>query len=935
MKSVLYLLILCFSINLFSQKKVLDHSDYDIWNTIQRETISPAGDFVMYSLEKGEKDQHTRIKDNKANLVFEHERSERGSFTYDGNYAIFTIKPWKDSIIEMKRRKVKKEKMPKDSIGIFNLKTKSLHKIGNIKSYQLPEKWSGYVAYTFQLEDKKKPDNTEKSKDSTQKDTTKTKKKPKVASDKTGYSLVIKNLKYSVEDTIHFVTNFCFAKEGRKLAYTTTGDEDDHNAGVFVLDLDNKITKQIFESHAKTKYAKLIFSDSGSQLGFVVDADTTKAFLRPNQVYTWNANNNQTELVVDNTSAPEGYRVSSDGSLSFSKDESRLYFGLALPHVVKDTTLLDEEIVNVEVWTYDEPRLYTVQEMQIENDQKKSFETVYHLNTKKLIQIASKAYPDARTANEGNGNFAFISNSKPYMLESQWTGKRASDVAIINVNTGEVKPAMKQFYGSVQMSPSGKYAFGYHPIDSTWYTYNLETSKYTELTKGKPFFDEMNDSPVEPRSYGSAGWTKNDASVILYDRYDLWEFHPETAVATKLTDGRPSKTSYRYVNLDPEQRYIDTSDKWLLTTFNETTKNSGYYEFNYKNKNGKQLLDGPYRYSNPQKARESGAVIFSRQSFQEFPNIRLSDLSFKKSTVISNANPQQANYNWGTAELVEWTSLDGIPLTGMLIKPENFDPNKKYPLLVNFYERSSDGLHNHRIPRAERSSINYSFYASRGYLIFNPDIHYRIGYPGESAFSCVMPGITSLIEKGFVDKDNIGTQGHSWGGYQIAYMVTKTDIFKAAESGAPVANMISAYGGIRWQTGLSRQFQYEHTQSRIGGTPWDYPQRYVENSPIFNIDKINTPLLIMHNDADGHVPWYQGIEFFTSLRRLGKPSWMLNYNGEPHWPLKMQNRKDFNIRMAQFFDHYLKAAPKPVWMESGVPAIEKGVNQGYELIDKE
>ena len=202
--------------------------------------------------------------------------------------------------------------------------------------------------------------------------------------------------------------------------------------------------------------------------------------------------------------------------------------------------------------------------------------------------------------------------------------------------------------------------------------------------------------------------------------------------------------------------------------------------------------------------------------------------------------------------------------------------------MVNFYERSSDDLNNHRSPAYGRSSINYSFYASRGYVIFNPDIQYRIGYPGESAFNCVIPGVTSLIEKGFIDKDNIGVQGHSWGGYQIAYLVTKTDIFKAAESGAPVANMISAYGGIRWWTGLSRQFQYEHTQSRIGGTPWEYPARYTENSPIFNMDKINTPLLIMHNDADGHVPWYQGIEFFTALRRLGKPSWFLNYNEEPH-----------------------------------------------------
>ena len=461
----------------------------------------------------------------------------------------------------------------------------------------------------------------------------------------------------------------------------------------------------------------------------------------------------------------------------------------------------------------------------------------------------------------------------------------------------------------------------------------MATNKYLNLTKGKVFYDELNDSPRHPGSYGAAGWTKNDKSLLIYDRYDIWKFNPDSGSSTRLTKGRENTTTtYRYVKLDIEKRYIDTNEKWLLTTFKESNKNSGYFEFNPKNNKGKQLIDEAYQYTSPIKAQLSDKLIYTRRSFKEFPNVRYSDLNFKRPIVISNANPQQKDYNWGTNELVKWTSLDGKELTGMLVKPEDFDPAKKYPMIVNFYEKSSNRLHSHRAPSPGRSTINYSFYASRGYLIFNPDVYYKIGYPGESAYNCVIPGVTSLIEKGFVDKNNIGVQGHSWGGYQIAYLVTKTDIFKAAESGAPVVNMISAYGGIRWGSGLSRQFQYEHTQSRIGGSPWEFPARYIENSPIFTVDKINTPLLVLHNDADTAVPWYQGIEFFVALRRLGKPSWLLNYNEEPHWPVKHQNRVDFNIRMAQFFDHYLKGAQKPVWMERGVPAIEKGVNQGYELL---
>jgi len=928
MKTLISSLLVLISFTVVAQKKVLDHKDFEIWNTIKNKTISSNGNYIMYSLEKGEKDQFLKIKDSRASLMFSHERGEKGEFTNDGDFAIFAIKAWKDSVKELKRAKGKKAKLPKDTLGIYNLNEKIITKIANVKSYAIPEKWDGYLVYLLaEIKTDKKKEKTNK-KDSIQK---KSEKKIKKVGEENGYHLVIRNLETNSQDTLKYVTHYIFAKEGKRSAYISTGLDSTVNAGVYVLDIEKNITNQIFKAD-KAKYAQLNFSDSGENLGFVVDKDTTKVQIRPNELYLWRTGDKVAKKQLDAVSAPKGYRVSSDGKIYFSKDETKMYFGLATPPIVKDTTLLDEEIVNVEVWTYNEPRLYTVQELDVKKDIKKSYSAVIHLSNHKLVQLASEKYPNSVIGNEGNANIALVSTQLPYLLESMWKGSRASDYAIVNNETGQTKEVLKNITGRVGLSPQGKYAFGYNSVDSTWFTFSLASEKLVKLSSNEVFFDEMNDSPRHPSSYGYAGWTNNDEAVLIYDRYDIWEFNPMNGNSTKLTNGRETKTVYRYLKLDNEARFLD-SKKWLLATFNEATKNAGYYEFNPKNNKGKQLVSGEYRYSRrPIKAKNTENVLFSHESFTLFPDIIYSDLNFKNETVISNANPQQKDYNWGTVELINWTSLDGIELTGMLVKPENFDPNKKYPMLVNFYEKSSNGLFSHRAPSPGRSSINYSFYTSRGYIIFNPDIQYRIGYPGESAYNCVIPGITSLIEKGFVDKENIGVQGHSWGAYQIAYLVTKTDIFKAAESGAPVPNMISAYGGIRWGSGLSRQFQYEHTQSRIGGTPWEYPSRYIENSPIFNIDKINTPLLIMHNDADGHVPWYQGIEFFVALRRLQKPSWFLNYNGEPHWPLKMQNRKDFNIRMAQFFDYYLKGAPKPVWMERGVPAIEKGINQGLELI---
>ncbi|HNW55338.1 MAG TPA: prolyl oligopeptidase family serine peptidase, partial [Bacteroidales bacterium] len=219
---------------------------------------------------------------------------------------------------------------------------------------------------------------------------------------------------------------------------------------------------------------------------------------------------------------------------------------------------------------------------------------------------------------------------------------------------------------------------------------------------------------------------------------------------------------------------------------------------------------------------------------------------------------------------------------------------------------------------------------SNGYIVFVPDINYRTGEPGRSAYDDIISGTMAMTKLPYVDADRMGIQGQSWGGYQVAYLVTQTGMFKAAMAGAPVSNMTSAYGGIRWESGVVRQFQYEHGQSRIGANLWENRDLYIENSPIFYANRITTPLLIMSNDNDGAVPYYQGIELITAMRRLGKPAWLLSYNGDEHNLTKRPYRQDLSIRMYQFFDHYLKDAPEPSWMKNGLPAVVKGKELRYE-----
>ncbi|TNE96047.1 MAG: S9 family peptidase, partial [Bacteroidetes bacterium] len=269
-------------------------------------------------------------------------------------------------------------------------------------------------------------------------------------------------------------------------------------------------------------------------------------------------------------------------------------------------------------------------------------------------------------------------------------------------------------------------------------------------------------------------------------------------------------------------------------------------------------------------------------------------------------------------------------------KPENFDPNKQYPLLVYYYELYTDRYHQHYIPKPTASIIYPTEYASAGYVVLIPDIRYESGHPARSAYNTIMAATDRALELyPNIDSTRMGLQGQSWGGYQTAQMITMTDRYAAAMAGAPVSNMFSAYGGIRWGSGLNRQFQYEKSQSRIGATIWEKPELYYENSPIFGIPKISTPLLIMHNDGDGAVPWYQGIEMFTAMKRLNKPVWMLNYNNDDHNLMKDANRRDLSVRMRQFFDHYLEGKPAPKWLIEGVPAIEKGIDYGLEYIEND
>ena len=748
--------------------------------------------------------------------------------------------------------------------------------------------------------------------------------------------LIIESPTVNHADTFLFATDYCIAEDSTVLFINQQPQDSNDLNFIIRKDLRHNSVDTIFKS--AEKIFNLSTDVSGEKMSFMIEPDSTVNSVKQHQLVLWQKGFGDLERIGEPGSPflPQNWKISEHYQPFFSKDSTRLFFGIAPNPLIPDTTLLPDETVQVEVWHYMDDYLYTQKEMLLEEEKKKSFLIVHDYEKKNNFNLGSTDVPEIITAELGNGRFAIGINDQPYRHLQSWEGVEYEDLFSIDLNTGEVSIIGEKISGNPIISPLGNYVTWFNQVDTSWYLYNLSKKEKTNITQGNSSFaDELNDEPEYPRSYGLAGWSDGDREFFIYDRYDIWKIDPENpSTKIRITNGRGDKTRYRYIKLQEDQIYIPNTI--YLHAFNEESKKEAYYKLNLISGALSSLLKSEHKLSTRiLKAKDSGDLVYTEESFIKFPDLMLTDTIFKYRATISNANPQQSQHRWGTIEQVQWKSSAGHVAEGLLVKPADFDPRKQYPMIVNFYERSSEGLHLHRSPAPHRSTINYSFYASNGYVVFNPDVSYQTGYPGESALEAVVSGTNHILSMGFVDSSRIALQGHSWGGYQIAYILTKTDIFKCAEAGAPVVNMTSAYGGIRWASGRSRMFQYERTQSRIGATLWDSTTLYIENSPLFYLDQMNTPVLILHNDEDGAVPWYQGIEYFVALRRLGKPAWMLNYNGEPHWPLKWQNRMDFNRRMFQFFEYYLKDKPMPTWMNRGVPPWEKGILQGFEYIDDE
>jgi dipeptidyl aminopeptidase/acylaminoacyl peptidase len=923
---------------------------------------------------------------NFGELIAAQARLARPAFTADTKFVVFSIEPTKADLNKARKEKKRPEDMPKNGLGIMDLSSGQVANIDRVKNFQVPEDGGGFIAYLMEAKPAAPPparegggnptvregaQNPAESVDDSN-DSVQAARPGRGPKKEYGSDLILRNTTTGTERTFSDVLDYSLSKDAKTLVYAVSSKNEETN-GVYLAPTQSDAAPIALLS-GKGKYQKLTWDEEQTELAFISDRDDQASKQAKFKVYLWErasgapiagnggsptfregssgnptvregANNHATSTPmlateIVSTSSP-GFRkdfvVSDKANLSFSLDGSRLFLGASPPPEPEknaDDDIPADEKVMVDLWHWKDDYIQPIQKVRAEQEKQRSYRAAYDVKGKKFVQLADEKLETLTPS--ADGRLAIGSDNRAYRVTNDYD-PGMTDFYLVNAEDGSRKPVAQKQRFNVSLSPGGKYAIYFDGKD--WNAYSVATGGRVNLTRnlGVNFFNEDNDTPELPNAYGIAGWTKDDGSVLVYDRFDVWQVSPDGSGAKDLTDGvgRQSRIQFRYVRLDPKERSIDPAKPLLLHAENEETRDSGFYRDRIGGGLPEKLIMGAKDYNNPTKAKDADVLMFTASRFDEYPDVWITDANFKAPKKITNGDAQRSQFNWGTAELVNFKNTDGVPLKGLLLKPDNFDPKKKYPMIVYIYERLSQGLHQFRNP-GPGTSINPSYYVSNGYLIFMPDIVYKTGYPGRNALQCVLPAVQTVVDKGFVDENNIGIQGHSWGGYQIAYMVTQTNRFKAAEAGAAVANMTSAYSGIRWGTGLPRQFQYEHSQSRIGGSLWEYPMRYLENSPIFHADKIQTPLLLINNDEDDAVPWYQGIEFYLALRRLNKEAYMFTYNGEKHGLRKRINQKDYTRRMQEFFDHFLKGAPAPEWMEKGIPYLQREKEkEKYRVADED
>ncbi len=797
-----------------------------------------------------------------------------------------------------------------------------------------------------------------------------------------GSDLLLFDLASAKTQNIGNISEYSFNKQGDWLALTVDAAEKAGN-GLWLRNMNTNVVMIL--DNDKASYKSLNWTEKGDGLAFLKGIKDEKYKTELNSVAGVKNFNTMPELLIyepkkDSAAFPKGMTISANRTPYWSEDLGRLFFGIAKTELTrketpkneakKDTTKkessdaeklakikadtsiktiddltkaiakvktdstkkvavapdADKEKPDMTIWHWQDKRLQSRQQVQETQDKNFSFIANYDASSKKFLRLTDSTLKNLNIApKQLYGIGQDISN---YELDNNLDGQNYTDVYIVDLKTGKRSKVIEKhyipdFYANPSASIDGT-KFLYWK-DGNWIVFDLnsQTSRNISDKTGTSFIDVEDDHNVRKPPYPVIGWTSDSRFVLVSDGWDIWQLSADgTTTSQNLTkNGKTEQIRYqnRYV-LDPEEKGIDLAKTQYFKTYGEWTKKSGFIAL--ENGQVKGLLWEDTSVGSLAKAKNTNAFVYTRQTFKTAPEYYLStSVNLENAQKISQNTPSLDKYAWSpSVKLIDYKSDKGDKLQGALFLPAGYEAGKKYPTIIYYYEKLSQTLNNFANPGYSGTGWNPSVYTSNGYAVFIPDIVYKLNDPGMSAVWCVIPGVKAAIKTGIIDETKMGIHGHSWGGYQTSFLITQTNMFKAAAAGAPLTDMISMYNLIYKNSGSSNGAIFEASQGRLL-PPWENWEAYNRNSPLYHVKKVNTPLLMLHNDADGAVDFTQGIEYYNALRRLKKPVVLIQYKGENHGLAKLPNRKDYAIRMMEFFDYHLKGKPAPDWLEKGIDRL--------------
>jgi len=915
----------------YSQEKELkpieDISDIMAWKTIRGATLSPNGTWFAYYLAPQEGNGKLMVKNTQEDKEYSFDIGEPPaysssgavSFSEDSQWLAFTVYPTREEARKLQKQKKKTH----NSAALLNLESGEKKELEKIQTFSFSGENPNWIAFhKYPIEEQSKSEDKWK-----------------------GTDLILHDLETSHQLNIGNVAEFAFDKKGRWLAYLIDAKGKTGN-GVQIRNMQTGVILPLDSDEAE--YTRLTWTEQGDGLAALKGKEEKQYEDKIYSVVGFLGFDKESpeKFIYDpheDSNFPEGMTLSPNRNPLWTEDLSAVLFGI---HEVKKKENSEEEteekteepeekpapekkpekeidkqdLPDLVIWHWLDKRLQSMQQVQEKRDENFSFLSVYDIKEKKFIRLADEKIRDVSPAPKHKWAVGF--DRKKYELDSNLYGRRYQDIYVINIKTGERKLALEKCRWYFSPSPDGTHFLFYENGD--FHSYEMPTGKKFNITQEVPasFINTEDDHNVKDPPIYPVGWEKEGKSVLLSDNWDVWDVPVHGGKGLNLTQiGKDKQIRFqRRFRLDPEEKGIDLEKPQYFTAYGEWNKKGGIALVKKKSPGAELLLWDDASFS-IRKAKNADVFLYTKQTYKDYPDYYVTDPTLQKGQKLTHANPQQDEYLWSSgSQLIDYESQNGDRLQAALFLPAHYEKGRSYPTIVYIYEELSQNLNRYFMPSAR--GFNKSVYTSRGYAVLMPDIVYEINDPGISAVNCVIPAIQAAVETGVVDKDRVGIHGHSWGGYQTAFLITQTDLFEAAVAGAPLTNMISMYSSIYWNSGSANQPIFESSQGRFKGNYLENLDAYARNSPVYHAENVTTPLIILHNDKDGAVDWNQGIEYFNTLRQLKKPVVMLQYKGENHGLRKPANQKDYTVRMREFFDHHLMGKPAPTWLEQGISHLE-------------